>query len=289
MKRVMSALVSVFAMLCMAVTSPLVMAKPAKTLPQVSVQLWSVKEDLAKDVDGTLTKLAELGFAGVEFAGEFGKYADNPEALKQKMDALGLTGSGAHVSFEQLNSDNIKQTVAFYRTLGVSYLIIGWDERAWDEKRIDEVVTLLNQAAEDLKAYDMQVGFHNHDHEFNTYQNATFWDYIARNTQGSVIMQQDVGWTTYAGKDPVEYVKRYPGRTQTTHYKVVAKDKYPDLVPLIGEGATDWPALVSANIEVGGTHWLVVEQEENPEGLTRMQAVEKSYQALLTFLQQYQK
>ncbi|WP_394173588.1 sugar phosphate isomerase/epimerase family protein [Thalassotalea litorea] len=265
----------------------MVSANSEVTLPGVSIQLWSVKEDLSKDFDGTLTKLANMGFASVEFAGEFGHYADNPKALKQTMDNLGLKGSGAHVSFEQLNAQNLEKTVAFYQALDVNYLIIGWDERAWDSQRIDEVVQLLNQAAEQLKKFGLQVGFHNHDHEFDDYQNSTFWDYIAINTDAAVILQQDVGWTTYAGKDPVDYVKRYPGRTQTTHYKVLALDKYPDLIPLIGKGETDWPALVQANIKVGDTRWLVVEQEETPKGMTRMQAVEKSLHALNQYLNIY--
>jgi len=85
----------------------------------------------------------------------------------------------------------------------------------------------------------------------------------------------DVGWVTFAGKDPIEYVKRYPGRTLTTHYKA----KIPVGIqgtPLIGQDVTNWHALIQTNMKIGGTLWLVVEQEEYPNGLTPLQAVKIS-------------
>ena len=105
-------------------------------------------------------------------------------------------------------------------------------------------------------------------------------DYLAKNTSKDVILQQDVGWTTYAGKDPIDYVKRYPGRTLTTHYKVKLPKGTTGKLPIIGQDTIDWLALTKANIAVGGTQWLVVEQEEYPNGLTPLQAVAKSKNGL---------
>jgi sugar phosphate isomerase/epimerase len=84
--------------------------------------------------------------------------------------------------------------------------------------------------------------------------------------------------------DPVEYVRRYPGRTLTTHYKVRLPEGTKGKLPIIGQDTIDWPALIQANIEVGGTRWLVVEQEEYPNDLTPMQAVEMSKKGLDTYL-----
>jgi len=256
-----------------------------KKVPKLSVQLWSVKDVISEDFSGTLKKLAQMGFAGVEFANEFGPYANDPKGLKAFLDSLNLQASGAHVSFEQLNQENFQKTVNFYQQLNVDTLIIGWDERAWHPQGIKEVVKLLNDLDKKLAPYNIKTGFHNHDHEFNDFQGTTYWDYLATNTADSVVLQQDVGWTTYAGKDPIEYVKRYPGRTLTTHYKVRLPKGTKGKLPIIGQDTIDWLNLSKANIAVGGTLWFVIEQEEYPNGLTSLQAVKKSKDGLDIILQ----
>ena len=247
-----------------------------KVMPQISVQLWSVHNEVKADFSGTLKQLADMGFAGVEFANEFGEFKNNAAAVKQVLDELGLKGSGAHVSFEQLNDENFDKTVRFYQTLGVDMLIVPWDERAWHPEGIKEVVAELNKLSKKLALVGMKTGFHNHDHEFNAYNGETYWDYLAQNTLKEVVLQQDVGWTTYAGKDPIDYVNRYPGRTLTTHYKVRLPEGTKDKLPIIGQDTIDWLNLSKTNIAVGGTLWFVVEQEEYPNDLTPLQAVAQS-------------
>ena len=231
-------------------------------IPLLSVQLWSVKEVLKSDFKNTLKQLSEMGFAAVELAGEFGPFNQDAAGLKTYLDSLGLKVSGAHVSFEALNEQNFNQTLAFYQQLAPDTLIIGWDERAWQPQGIKEVVNLLNQLDKKLAPYNIRTGFHNHDHEFDDFKGSTYWDYLASHTSSSVVLQQDVGWTTYAGKDPVDYVKKYPGRTFTTHYKVRLPQGVKGKLPIIGEDTIDWLALLKANISVGGTKWIVIEQEE---------------------------
>jgi sugar phosphate isomerase/epimerase len=270
--------------------SPICFSKsiaPDKLLmPRISVQLWSVKNEVKADFKGTLKQIAQMGFSGVEFANEFGEFSGDSKAIKSVLDELGLKGSGAHISFEQLNDKNFDKTVAFYKELGVNMLIVGWDERAWHPEGIKEIVSLLNNLDKKLEPLGMKTGFHNHDHEFNDFQGITYWDYLAQNTSQNVILQQDVGWTTFAGKDPIEYVKRYPGRTLTTHYKVRLPEGTLGKLPIIGQDTIDWLNLSKANIAVGGTLWFVVEQEEYPNGLTPLQAVEQSKIGLDKILKQ---
>lgn len=251
-----------------------------KVMPKFSVQLWSVKNELKQDFKGTIEHLAKLGFQGVEFAGDFGPYKEDPVGLKTYLASLGLQGSGAHLGFEQLNDENFDKTTAFYKAAGIDFLIVPWDERAWHPEGIKVVVATLNALSEKLAPLGMKTGFHNHDQEFNDYKDATYWDYLAQNTNDNVILQQDVGWTTYAGKDPIDYVKRYPNRTLTTHYKVRLPEGTQGKLPIIGQDTIDWLNLTKANIAVGGTIWLVVEQEEYPNGLTPLQAVEQSKKGL---------
>lgn len=259
-------------------------SKLLKQMPQLSVQLWSVKNDVKSDFKNTLKQLSEMGFAGVEFAGEFGPFKNDAKALKLYLDSIDLKVSGAHVSFEQLNDTNFTQTVSFYQQLGAETLIVGWDERAWHPQGIKTVVALLNKIDQKLAPYGMKTGFHNHDHEFDAYKSETYWDYLAKNTNPNVVLQQDVGWTTYAGKDPIDYVKRYPQRTYTTHYKVRLPEGTQGKLPIIGQDTIDWLALLKANISVGGTKWIVVEQEEYPNGLTPLAAVALSKQGLDKFI-----
>lgn len=254
------------------------------TKPQISVQLWSVKNEVKADFRGTLQALANMGFEGVEFAGEFAEFSNNPAGLKTLLDELGLQVSGAHVPFDKLNDVNFAQTVAFYQAIGCTSLIVPYDERAFSVDGVQHVVNELNTLSDKLAKVGMQIGYHNHAPEFNDYKQSTYWDFIAQSTHQNVILQQDVGWTTYAGKDPVEYVRRYPGRTLTTHFKVRLPEGTKGKLPIIGQDTIDWPALIQANIEVGGTHWFVVEQEEYPNDLTPLQAVEMSKKGLDGYL-----
>lgn len=261
-------------------------AEDKSLMPKISVQLWSVKDEVKADFTGTLKQLAAMGFSGVEFANGFGEFADDPQSIKTVLDSFGLESSGAHLSFEQLNDDNFAQTVKFYQILGVKILIVPWDERAWHPEGIKEVVTLLNKLSKKLAPLGMKIGFHNHQHEFNAYEGSTYWDYLAKNTVKDVILQQDVGWTTFAGKDPIEYVKRYPQRTLTTHYKALSPEGTQGKLPIIGQDTIDWLNLSKANIAVGGTLWFVIEQEKYPNSLTPLQAVEQSKIGLDKILKQ---
>lgn len=263
-----------------ALSTGVLAAAPAPTSPQLSVQLWSVKDDVAADFEGTLTKLAAMGFQGVEFAGTFGKYADDPKGLKTFLDKLGLKASGAHVPFEKLNDANFEATVAFYKAIDCHYLIIPMDKRAFTAEGAKEVAAELQLIQEKLAPHGMHTGYHNHKEEMLGEQGKTPWDVIGQGTSKAVILQQDVGWTEVAGKDPIDFIKAYPGRTLTTHYKASAPAEGNKEHPIIGQDTTDWKALINANKTWGGTLWLVVEQESYPEGMTPMQSVEASLKGL---------
>ena len=256
------------------------------TIPKVSVQLWSVKNELKQDFKGTLTQIADMGFDGVEFAGDFGPYSKDAKGLKSFLDGLGLEVSAAHVKFTAFDDENFDQSVAYFKALKTDTLIVAWDERAWDSQKVDSLITDLTVLFTQLKTEGFHFGFHNHDKEFNSYKGSTFWDHIAQSTPKDFVLQMDVGWVTLAEKDPVQYINRYPGRTLTTHIKaklpkaVAAKMATNGKRPIIGDDVTDWLAVLKADIAVGGTKWFVVEQEEYPDGLTPLQSVKLSKKGL---------
>ncbi|UJX27907.1 sugar phosphate isomerase/epimerase (plasmid) [Pseudoalteromonas sp. CF6-2] len=250
----------------------------------VSVQLWSVKDTLKNDFHGTLKSLAEMGFDGVEFAGDFGPYSNNPAALRAKLSELGLVASSAHIGFDALSENTIDSTLLFYKTLGVTTLYIPWDERAWHPEGVKSLVKELTKVSDYATRFDMKIGFHNHNKEFNAFNNATFWDYIATNTPKTMPLQLDIGWVNYADKDPIYFIKKYPNRTLATHIKV-RTIKGSNMSPIIGENNIDWSAIIDTLESHGDTKWLVMEQEEYPNGLTPLQSVAKSKQNLDKILQ----
>jgi sugar phosphate isomerase/epimerase len=261
-------------------------AAHAGTDPRIGLQLWSVKDEIKQDFEGTLTKIAGLGFQGVEFAGEFGPYQDNAAGLKAFMDKHRLQCAGAHMHFDALAAAKFDATTAFYKTLGCTSLVISMDKRGASTEQSAQMSKELTDLSGKLAAKGMTIGYHNHAQEMRGAVGSTPWDVIARGTPRAAVMQQDVGWTTFAGKDPVAYVKTYPGRTRTTHFKAKLAEGAPAAagVPIIGQDKTDWVALTRAVRQVGGTDWIIIEQEEYPNGMGQLETVAASMKGLQAVL-----
>ncbi|GGX94911.1 TIM barrel protein [Massilia dura] len=247
--------------------------------PRLGVQLWSVKDEIKQDFEGTLAKIGKLGFQGVEFAGEFGPYKDNPAGLKAFLDKNRLQCAGAHMHFDALADARFEATTAFYKTLGCTNLVISMDARGKTTAGSAEMSRELTALSGRLAGKGMRIGYHNHSEEFAGAVGSTPWDVIAQNTPKASIMQQDVGWTTYAGKDPVAYVKKYPGRTVTTHFKAKFAEGSSG-TPIIGQDRTDWAGLTRAVRQEGGTDWIIIEQEEYPNGMGQLETVAASLKGL---------
>ncbi len=250
---------------------------------RIGVQLWSVKDEIKQDYEGTLKKIAQLGFQGVEFAGEFGPYKDNPAGLKAFLDKHKLQCAGAHMHFDQLTDARFEATTAFYRTLGCDNLVISMDKRGASVEQSAQMSRELTALSNKLAARGMRIGYHNHAQEMLGAVGSTPWDTIARGTPAAAILQQDVGWTTFAGKDPAAYVRAYPNRTRTTHFKAKLAEGTSG-TPVIGQDRTDWVALTRAVRQVGGTDWIIIEQEEYPNGMGQLETVAASLKGLRAVL-----
>lgn len=282
----------------------------------ISVQLWSVKDDVTNDVKGTLKTLADLGFDGVELAGNLGEFGDDAAGFKAYVDSLGLEISGAHVGFDKLTPENIDATIAFYKTLGVDWLIIPADGRAWSDEGIEAIVAQLNETAKILAPHGMKIGYHNHQDEFNDYGDTNYWEYMLDNTSDDVLIQLDVSWSHFAGEDSADLIKRHADRIGAAHIKaqvtnydavmpviekaepahwgekmgvvfgelnrVTAEDN--GLTSIVGQDLVDWQAIVDQFAKSPEPVWLVVEQEVYPEGMTPLQAVAASKKGLEKFL-----
>jgi sugar phosphate isomerase/epimerase len=253
-----------------------------KRIP-IGLQLYSVRRDCGKDIDASLKQVADMGFEGVEFAGYY-KYKSDAKGLKKKLDELGLKAAGTHIGANSFAGDKLKATIEFHQTIGCQFLIVPGDGRFTHPEKSKEFADLMNKAAAELKPLGLFCGYHNHTKEFKKHEDKTYWDLFAERTSKDVILQQDVGWTKTAGLDPAALVRRYPGRTRTTHFKASTSKGAKDLKHFIGQDAVDWKPVITACYEVGGTEWFTVEQEAYPDGKTPMECCRISLENLKKIL-----
>lgn len=228
----------------------------------VALQLYSIREDCKKDLPGTLKAVADMGYAGVEFAGYYDYSADQ---LKEMLDGLGLQCCGTHTKLDTIRDEQLDATVAFNATLGNPYLIVPSLPAEMREgvETWKSTAALFNAQAAKAAGKNARVGYHNHAFEFAAADGAdgSWLDVFLSNTDSSVIMQLDTGNALVGGADPVDYITRYPGRNDTFHLK--SHDPANENC-LLGEDAVDWPAVFDACETVGNVKWYIVEQERYP-------------------------
>lgn len=241
----------------------------AKKIP-VAVQLWSVKDDVAGDLAGTLAKLSKMGYEGVETAG-LGKTA--PKEWLRLLGANGLAVAGAHTGLESLMGAKLNETLETYGEIGCRRFTVpslaGKYLGGLDGYR--RACAALNCAAERARELGCSVGYHNHDFEFRFLENRVPFNVMLDCLTSDVEIQFDMGWVYKAGGDGAAYVRSLPGRVKSVHVKAY---KPGDEAALVGEDSVPWAAVFASCESVGGTEWYVVEHE-NYGTLTPMQCVEK--------------
>jgi sugar phosphate isomerase/epimerase len=235
----------------------------------VGLQLYSVREQCAKDLPGVLAAVAKIGYKGVEFAGYHGRKA---KELRKMLDDNGLVACGTHTPYETILPAKLKETIQFNRTIGNKFLIVPWME-AKSKAEWLEKAKLFNQVADEVEPAGQFVGYHAHAHDFQKFEGVSAWDLFFGNTKPSVIMQLDTSNCRDGGADPLEVLKKYPGRARSLHIK--ASGGGPDAV--IGEDKIDWPAVFEFCETKGKTEWYVLEHESGKDPL---EAVKRSYEAL---------
>jgi sugar phosphate isomerase/epimerase len=253
-----------------------------KKLP-VALQLYSIRDDCGKDFDAALAWVAQAGFDGVEFAGYY-KYSDKAKELRAKLDGLNLKVAATHIGTGNLRGDGLKKAIEFHQAIGCKFLIVPGDGDFTKPDKSKALADTFNQAAEVLKPLGMACGYHNHTHEFDKVDGKTHWDLFAERTTKDVILQQDCGWTAAAGYDPVEMMKRYPGRMRSTHFKPTVVRNESGKKGILGLDSVNWPAVLKGCQEYGGTEWITLEQEAYPDGKSPMECSALSFAALKKLL-----
>jgi len=223
----------------------------------IALQLYSVREDCARDLSYTLQAVAQIGYEGVEFAGYYDRSA---EELREMCDDLGLKIVGTHTGLNTLLDDELAKTVEFNQILGNPYLIVPGLPEAYRSSRQAWLDTAkrFNEIAEKIADQGMFTGYHNHTIEFVPIEGEVPWDTFGRHTRHDVVMQIDIGHVLRSGADPVLFLERYPNRAKLVHLKEYSATNDE---ALIGEGEVPWDTIFHACETVGGTEWYIVEQE----------------------------
>jgi sugar phosphate isomerase/epimerase len=243
----------------------------------VGVQLYTVRDAIAKDFDGSLAKVAAVGYKNVELAGfafdggvvtYFGK---SPKDMRAALDSHGLVAPSTHVNYTSLAPENFPKVLEASKTLGHKYIVNPWVEEeirnspdGWQH-----VTETFNRVGAACKKAGVQFAYHNHWFEFLPVNGKLPYDILLTGCDPKLVkMELDLCWITAAGADPVTYFDRYPGRFPLVHVKDLKKipqvttggaQNFGDTVDLteVGSGIIDWKRLFSHGGKAGIKYYIV--------------------------------
>jgi len=230
----------------------------------IGLQLYSVRDLLPKDFDGTLGKLREAGYTEVEAAGYYDRSAAE---FRKAMDRAGLRCVSTHHGLGALRPQ-LDQLIEYGHQLGLEYIIcpspVRRDPALKGALNLDDwrwVAGELNRIGEKVKAAGMTFGYHNHGPEFGTEGGVVFYDELLRLTDPRlVVFEMDCGWVFAAGRNPVDYLSKTPERFPLLHVKDMAKDANGQFhSTVMGRGVVDYRLILRA--ATGLKHYFI-EQEE---------------------------
>lgn len=228
----------------------------------VGLELYSVRGELQKDLKGTVTAVAKMGYPIVEFYSPYYSWTpDYAREVRKLLDDLGLRCLSTHNGAVSFSPDGISKAVELNGILGSRYIVMASPPRVDNMDGWKKVAEMLNQAAEKMAAAKMRPGYHNHQQEFRPVEGVRPIDIIARETVKSVILQLDVGTCVEVGQDPVGWIRMNPGRFACIHLKDYSPEPGKGYRVLFGEGAAPWKQIFQAAESVGGVEFYLIEQE----------------------------
>jgi sugar phosphate isomerase/epimerase len=250
-----------------ALSAMLPWALKARALPSskeisIGLELYSVREALKKDLEGTVRAVAQLGYQCVEFYAPYFEWSDaQTKQMRKLLDDLGIRCYSTHNDQKYFSAENINRARDMNLTLGSKYLMMAYSE---PNKGLDgwrAIADELNAAAEKLEPSGLKVGYHNHQAEWKPVEGMRPLEVIAKNTKPSVMLQLDVGTCLNAGADPVAWIRANPGRIRSLHLKDWSSDPAKGYEVLFGEGDAKWKDIFAAAESVGGVEFYLLEQE----------------------------
>ena len=247
-------------------------ASASKTIP-VGLELYSVRDELKKDLMGTVRGVAHMGYQCVEFyASYFDWTVDDARKVRAELDELGIHCYSTHNGLKSFSPEGLAKAIDLNKTLGCRYVVLASPDRELtsldDYKRVADT---LNKADDTMKRQGLHAGYHNHDAEWHSIDGQRPMDVLAATLPKDVILQFDVGTCLEAGGDPVAWIKQNPGRIRSMHVKDWSPQR--GYKVLTGEGAAPWKKIFAAAETTGGIEYYLIEQEGSD--LPEMQTAEK--------------
>ncbi len=262
-------------------------AGPDHKIDKLGVQLYSVRDDLKADFDGTLAKVAAIGYQEVEFAGYFDHA---PKDVRAAIDRHGLVSPSCHVPWDVLG-DKWPGQIESAKIIGQSYIVCPWippDVRQQPDswKRAAET---FNRAGEASNKAGIQFAYHNHWFEFLPVDGKLPYDLLLEMCDPNLVkMELDLCWITVAGADPLKYFDRYPGRFPLVHVKDIKNlpkisagggqdfgDSLKDMTS-VGSGIIDWKRIFAQSEKAGIKHYIV----EHDKAAVPFDSIKASYEYL---------
>jgi sugar phosphate isomerase/epimerase len=266
-------------------------AASAHKIDRVGLQLYTVRSEMPKDFEGTIAKVAQTGYKEVEFAGY---YKHSPADVKAILSKNGLTAPSTHIPLD-IVENQWPETLEAAHTIGHEYIVCPWvDEKLRNAEGWKHIVEVFNKAGEASQKAGIQFCYHNHSFEFSPVDGLggkLAYDYLLESTDPKLVkMEMDLCWISVAGKDPLDYFNKYPGRFPMVHVKdyvndpnatssyagatgsVVFKGRLED----VGKGTIDFKRIFAASGKGGIQHYFV----ENDDAKQPFEDIKISYDYL---------
>lgn len=236
-------------------------ATASSSIP-VGLELYSVRDGLKKDPEGTIRAVAQMGYQCVEFYAPYYEW-DHAQAkqMRKLLDDLGLKCYSTHNNEDFLQPPKIDHARDLNLILGSKYIVQAWSDPKPNPGDWQKVADNLNAAAARLAPDDLKVGYHNHDAEWKDVGGKRPMDILAANTNPAIMLQLDVGTCLAAGADPVAWIRSNPDRIHSIHCKDWSRKPGEGYSVLFGEGVADWKGIFRAAETVGGVEYYLIEQE----------------------------
>jgi sugar phosphate isomerase/epimerase len=244
---------------------------------------------MAKDFEGTLAKVAALGYKEVEFAGY---YKQSPQDVKAVLSRHGLTCPSTHIDYASLG-DGFPAVVEASATIGHRYIVNPFlDEEMRKQPDVwQRVAATFNRAGEISKKAQIQFAYHNHHFEFVPVRGQMPYDVLLKECDPDLVkMELDLCWITVARQDPLTYFKRYPGRFPLVHVKGLRKvpdapapapfdQAIPNITDVGSSDIIDWKRIFAASQQAGIRHYFV-EHDQPASPLESLQTSARYLSAL---------
>ena len=240
-----------------------------RRLQPVGLQLYTVRDLMKADFEGTLAAVAKVGYKEVEFAGYFGR---TPGQVKDALKAAGLSAPSAHVPLPG-NDSEWSGTIETAAEIGLKYLVVPSVPKEERTTLADwqKLAKRFNELGEATRKHGIRFAYHNHEYEFVMTGNRLPYVVLLEETDKSLVeFEMDLFWIRKGGQDPVAYFKRFKGRFPMVHVKDMTLDG--QMVD-VGAGIIDWKAIYAARKEAGIKYWFV----EHDQPADPMQSLAASY------------